>query len=204
MEQVVQTDGRENLLEAQSRGRGVLLLPLHMGPSSSAVGLTAHDFPTTVLFHKMPFEDLKELAFPNLMFDFLRLGEENAVRRAVDVLRRGECFAIFPEYDPRGQSGNKNYMSVPFFGAEVAGPLGPASISKIAKAPMVLMSLRRVGEAQFVLKYYPSIEPSSTGWTREDATLQIWRYVEEDLKIRGVGEWEMWFDFVKMTEMCRA
>lgn len=145
------------------------------------------------------FEELKALAFNSLAFNYDLLGQGNAVRSAVARLQKEECYAIFPEYDPRPESWGNIHSTLKLMGTNVYAPVGPASISKLSRAPMVVMSVRSQGARQYLQKYYPPIAPPKNREDIQLATHEIWRCIEEDSASRGPGEWEMWAEFDRMV-----
>ena len=197
--QVVQVEGVEHLNEAKRFGKGVLLVPFHVGPATATVAVVAHHIPVTALLRKMPFDELKSMAFPDLDFDHRILEKVDVVRSALEVLRQGGCFSIFPEFDPRREAREQSHVDVPFFGAQVRAPIGPAGISKISRSPIVPVSGKSLGGGKFVIKCYPVIPPPAKTCDRETVTLQIWETLKHDLKERGIGDWEMWIEFERMV-----
>lgn len=199
LSEAVAIEGIEHLDEARRFGKGVLLVPFHVGPATATVGIVAHHIKVTALLRKLPFEELRSVFFPELDFQHCVLEEVDVVRSALDVLRRGECFSMFPEYDPRREVRDQSHMDVPFFGARVRAPIGPAGISKIAKAPIVPVSGRSLGGGKYVVKYHPVIAPPVKPEDREVVTLEIWDTLKRDLLERGLGDWEMWMEFEHMA-----
>lgn len=190
---VVEEVGLAHLAAAQDEGRGVLLLPFHVGPSYATIGVVAHRMPLTTLFNHMNFQEIKDVAFPDLDFDGMQLGTDNAVRTAISVLRQKRAFCMFPEMDPRGV--DDRHIPVDFFGRPVHAPAGPATTSFLAKAPMVCFAATLAGDGHFQLRYYP---PIAAPGCRDDiipATHRIWSQLQEELGRGNVGEWEMWHEF---------
>lgn len=111
LDEVVAVEGGEHLDAALQGGRGVLALPLHVGASYVIPPVLAHRHPTRFVFNKMNFAELRERAFPSLDIDAFPLDEDSTFRHGLRFLRQGHVFAMFPEFDPRGQGGH--HVTVP-------------------------------------------------------------------------------------------
>lgn len=194
---VVEEVGLEHLAAATAEGRGVLLLPFHVGPSYATIGVAAHRTPLTTLFNHMNFQEIKDVAFPALDFEGLQLGTDNAVRTAISLLRQGRAFCMFPEMDPRGVGDH--HIPVDFFGRAVHAPVGPATTSYLAKAPMVCFAATLDGDGHFQLRYYPPIPAPRARDEIAGATHQIWNQLQVELGRGEVGEWEMWHEFDRIA-----
>jgi hypothetical protein len=195
-EQVVSVTGLEHLRHAQRQGDGVLALPLHVGPSYPIGPLMAHHIPVSLVFNRMNFAAIQELAFPSLDIEAHQLGSESTFRRALNTLRAGRAFSIFPELDPRGI--DDHHRRVPFLGTTVQAPLGPVLISRAAGAPMVPVSLRSSDDGRFELEYHEPISAPSSSADDAFALEELWSVIEATLLAGEFGEWEMWYEFDRM------
>lgn len=193
---VVAVKGLENLRDARNQGRGVLALPLHVGPSYPIGPLMAHHMPVSLVFNRMPFDAIQQLAFPSLDIEAHQLGSTSTFRRALTSLRSGRMFSIFPELDPRGIDGH--HRRVPFLGTTVQAPLGPILISRAAGAPMVPVSLRSTAAARYELEYHKPISPPRNSADDGRVLEELWSVIEDALLAGEFGEWEMWFEFDRM------
>ncbi|MGM7777793.1 lysophospholipid acyltransferase family protein [Arthrobacter sp. KNU-44] len=193
---VVDVDGREHLHEAASRGRGVIALPLHLGPSYVAIPMLAYEMPTTTLYNRMNFDEIRAASFPDLDFRGIRLGSTSAIRSAMEALSEGRIFSMFPELDPRGV--DEHHARIPFLGTTIMVPTGPILLSYASGAPMVPLTLRGIGDGRFRLKYHPAIPPPASPDDRRRSVLAVWDVIESELLAGDLGEWEMWFEFDRM------
>lgn len=185
---LVHIEGRHHLDEALGAGCGVLALPLHLGPSYVVPPILAHLHPTRFVFNRMNFAELKQNAFP--------VSDDMTFRRGLEALRAGQIFAMFPEYDPRGQKDR--HTTVSFLGGRIAVPEGPALLSRASGAPMLPVHLDAIGEGRFVLRIHPPLSaPESEAEVRAQV-LALWSLIEELLLDGRLGDWEMWTDFDRM------
>ncbi|MEZ2388939.1 lysophospholipid acyltransferase family protein [bacterium RCC_150] len=194
--EVVDIQGRSHLDEAVSTQRGVIALPLHLGPSYAAIPMLAHELPTTTLYNRMNFDDLKSTSFPGLDLRGIRLGTAPALRLGLSALREGRIFSMFPELDPRGV--DDHHVRIPFLGTTVMVPTGPVLLSQISGAPMVPLTLTGTGDNRFLLKYHPAIPPPASRHDLLPQMLTLWSVLETELLSGEIGEWEMWFEFDRM------
>lgn len=196
-DEVVDASGQEHLAEAKSHGRGVLLLPLHIGPSYAAIPLAAHFTPVKTLFNKMNFDEIKAWSCPDLEVQGMQLGSANAAMEAVRVLRQGDTFCMFPEMDPR-HTTDQHHVPVPFLGSQVLAPVGPIALSKMAGAPMLPVVLRTAGPGRFDFRFLAPLAPPRSREDMDARLLQLWELIEHELLRDHFGDWEMWFSFDKM------
>lgn len=193
---IVDVDGREHLVEAASNGRGVIALPLHLGPSYAAIPMLAHEMPTTTLFNRMNFDEIQAASFPELDFQGIQIGSTSAMRRGLSALREGRIFSMFPEMDPRGV--DEHHARIPFLGTSVMVPTGPIVLSHISGAAMVPVVLRSIGNGHFRLQYHRAIQPPESRHGLLGPLRRLWDVIESEILAGEVGEWEMWFDFDRM------
>lgn len=196
MGEVLEVDGMENLEAAASMGRGILALPLHVGPSYPIAPIMSHHGAVTAVFNRMNFDDMKELAFPDLPIEALQLDSSSVASRAIADLREGRIFSIFPELDPRGV--DRHHQVVPFLGTHVHAPSGPIVLARLAKAPLLPVSITGLGRGRFRLSYHEPLDPPASAAGTRDVLLRLWSLIENVVLNGEVGEWEMWFDFESM------
>lgn len=193
LDEVVEVRGGEHLEEAMEHGRGALALPLHFGASYVVPPIIAHRHPTRFVFNRMNFDELRDRAFPSLDVDAFAIDDDATFRKGLRALKDGLVFAMFPEYDPRGRG--RHHTVVPFLGASVVAPQGPALMSRAAGAAMLPMHLDRTGEAHFVLTIHPAIPAPTDDVEVQGSTVALWRLIERLILDGRAGDWEMWTDF---------
>ena len=194
--QVVEVRGLENLLEAARGGRGVLALPLHLGASYVVPSLLAHFCPTRLVFNRMNVKELRRLSFPDLDLVGYPLSDDLTFRRGLEALRAGHVFAMFPEYDPRGQ--RHRHEVVPFLGGRIAVPQGPVILSASSGAPMLPVHLDSSGDGRHVLHIHRPVTAPRGDSERCDALHEVWALIERLLLDGRLGDWEIWAAFESM------
>ena len=199
---VVEVVGRHHLHEAAGTGRGVIALPLHLGPSYAAIPMLAHEMPTTTLYNRMNFDEIQAVSFPDLDFRGIQLGSRSALRAGLSALREGRIFSMFPELDPRGV--DEHHVRVPFLGTTIMVPTGPVILSHMSRASMVPVVLKAVGGGRFQLTFHPAIVPPTSENALLNSLLDLWKVIESELLTGEIGEWEMWFEFDRMLPICRC
>jgi phosphatidylinositol dimannoside acyltransferase len=188
--------GNVEVLE-QARARGpVLLTPLHVGPCYASLGVLAHRFPLTTLYHDIPLDDLRDTWFEGVDLAGIKVPAENVMRDCLTVLGAGRSLSIFPELDPQGIG--PLHVPVPFMGTQVAAPTGTALIAQRAGATLVPYTFSRTGPARYAFHFADPIAAGEGEAGRVDFATQLFAYVEQTLLEQGPGRWEMWFEFERM------
>lgn len=196
-EQIVEVNGRDHLEAATSGKIGTIALPFHTGPSYPVGPLIALDHPTTMVFNRINFDELKSLINPALDAEAFSLDSTNVARAGIRALRRGRVFSIFPEVDPRGHGTHTT--RIPFLGTTVLAPLGPAIMSHISQAPILPASLSSNNDGTFVLTYHRPIMPPETKDELSVKTAEVWAQLEQVLLKGPVEDWEIWCEFNKLV-----
>lgn len=193
---VVEIVGREELDRARELNRGVLMLPLHLGPSYAIGPILAHLMPTRVVFNRMNFHEIQEFAFPDLPISGFQLEESSAFREGISALRENKAFSMFPELDPRGI--DRHHIRLEFLGTTVLAPTGPMLISHVAKAPILPVELTANGEGRFILKFHPMLDAPEKRDDVLETTKALWKTIHDAILAGPIGEWEMWHEFDRM------
>jgi lauroyl/myristoyl acyltransferase len=196
LSEVVRIEGREHLDAAIAAGSGVLALPLHLGASYVIPPLLGHIHPTRFVVNRMDVETLKRFAFPDLDVSAFAVDDASTFRRGLRALKAGQIFAMFPEYDPRGQG--HRHQEVEFLGASIKAPQGPALLSAAAGSPMIPMHLDGEEDGTFVLRIHEPIPAPSRAADDGSSIASLWRLIEDLLLDGRLGDWEMWTDFDHM------
>lgn len=195
-DEIVELVGTDELERARAMGRGVLVLPLHLGPSYPIGPILAHLIPTRLVYNRMNFDEIREIAFPDVPVSGFQLKDKSAFREGLTALRAQKAFAMFPELDPRGI--DRHHVRVPFLGTTVLAPTGPVMLSYAAQSPILVVDLSASGQGRFRLTFHPMIEAPKK---REDVvnTMNIlWATIHQMVLHGPTGEWEMWHEFDRM------
>jgi len=194
--EVIEVVGEKNLRAAQDRGNGVLVLPVHLGPSYVIAPVMSNHIATTTVFNRINFDEMKAATFPDLPVEGFSLDSGSAYRSGLSALRAGRAFSIFPEIDPRGI--DDHHERIPFLGTTVMAPTGPVIISKAARAPMVPVAIESNGDGTFTMTYHEPIEPPSSRDEVSARLLDVWSAIENTLVTGEPSDWEIWIEFDRM------
>lgn len=192
-DEVVEVEGAEHLHEQLDKGRGVVVLPLHFGPSYAIPPLLGHFASTRFAFNRMNSDSLKALAFPQLDVEAFDVNDDATFLRGFRALRENRAFALFPELDPRGQE--RNHLRVPFLGTSVLAPSGPVALARRAGAPLLPVVLDSKGDGRFILRFLEAIDPPETPFDDEAVLRRLWVTIGDVAKAGRLGDWEMWLEF---------
>lgn len=193
---VVDTQGGHHLSRALADG-GVLVLPLHLGPSYVIPPLLAHHAPTRLVFNRMAFAELRAAAFPELDIDAVAIDEGRTFATGLRTLRDGGIFAMFPELDPRGQG--LRHRPVPFLGTRALAPEGPMVLAQAARCPVVPAVLDSHGDGRFTLRFDAPIVVDRGDDALATALADLWSIIEGHV-LQRLGDWEMWVEFDRMVD----
>jgi lauroyl/myristoyl acyltransferase len=154
-------DGREKLLAAKAQGRGAIIVTGHLGYWSlgpfvmekSGVGAP------TMAMAEEPNQKLYafEQQFRKKWRIIYTTGSPFSSLELASVLRRGELVGMHLDRHTGG-----SFVRVPFFGKEAAFPLGPATLARATRAPLVPVFMVREGAKGFRAKAEDPIEVAHT------------------------------------------
>lgn len=193
--EVLETTGLHHLTDALQAGSGVLVAPLHLGPSYVIPPLLAFHARTRLVFNRMNFAAIRQAAFPDLDVDAVGIDDGRTFATGLRTLRDGGVFAMFPELDPRGQG--LRHRPTSFLGATVAAPQGPVLLAQAARAPIVPALLDSHGDGRFTLRFDTPIHIGRGTTTADDALDALWSVIAHHVR-RRLGDWEMWIEFDRM------
>jgi KDO2-lipid IV(A) lauroyltransferase len=182
----VEMEGWEHFEAAYRRGKGVILVTMHMGHWDLAgAAIALRGYPVTAIV-----EDIAPPRLNAIVQDARRaLGIEviaatslsrdlAAAARVLRVLRRGQVLALMVD-----EPEKERQLAVRFLGVETMVPAGPAALALATGAPIVPGVLVRASKRRYKGLIGSPIEPGSNG-NREEA-LQV-------LSQRVVGAFEPW------------
>ena len=193
----VDISGRENLDDALSDGKGVILVALHLGSwemGAALVGALGYELSVIALEH------------PNKRINNF-FNSQRAVN-GVDSISTGvnvkNCFKILKKNQMVAIAADKGYtatgVEVDFFGKKTLLPRGAAVISLRTKAPIVFTVLTREKGDKFRLVLERPIRYSSTGDSDSDVKGLIGEYVKLFEKYISAYP-EQWYAFGKIWDL---
>ena len=163
-------DGREHIAEALSRGRGVILISMHVGgwEVATAVPKEVVPVPTTAIVTDdclaWAVEGLRMRAGLEIMYD------SEPVSKAARLLRAGEAILVLGDYAKEGMRTH----AVRLLDAVAELPAGPAALARLCGTPLVPFSVLPVAPRRWHVDIEPLLEPPARdeGEAGERALLQ--------------------------------
>lgn len=162
--------GREHVLDALARGRGVLLVSTHLGGWEVATALAREvvPVPTTVIvtddWLAWAVAGLRVRAGLGLVYD------SEPVSRAARLLREGEALLVLGDY---AKEWMRTYL-VRLLDGEAELPAGIAVLSRLCRAPVVPFTVLPVALRRWRIEIEPPLDPPARhgGTAAEKALLQ--------------------------------
>jgi Kdo2-lipid IVA lauroyltransferase/acyltransferase len=154
-------EGREKLLAAQAQGRGAIVVTGHLGYwsiSPFVMERTGVSAPTMAMAEE-PNSRLHrwEQQFRKKWKVVYTTGSPFASLELAAVLRRGEVVGMHIDRIVGG-----SFIKLPFFGKEAPFPLGPATLARATRAPLVPVFMVREGKKGFRARTEDPIEVAHT------------------------------------------
>ena len=180
----LKVQGWENLEEARSLGKGVLVVSCHMGSYEVAAAIWSATL-TPVSFFAEELE-------PRALFEWYRetrarLGisvltlDHGGIRKVLDALKDQEIVITAIDRDITGTG-----HLMPFFGRPAPIPLGPAAIALRLGTPLLPACVYRMPDDTYMVVGAPPVYARSTGDARADQVrvtqqllAQIERFIEQ-------------------------
>ena len=182
-------EGEENLEEARSMGRGILITSGHWGAfeiGSYWIGLELGKLHILERHQSNPF----------IHRDVLRLRERTgnelvprtgSARKILSILRSGGALAVLTDQRVAASAG----ALVPFLGEAAWTPVGPAGLASIAGSPVVPLLVDSRPGGRYRIRFAPPILPEDRGG---EAAVRLTLRLQEGLEeaIRDRPELWMW------------
>ena len=183
-------EGDEHLLAAIGEGRGLVLVTAHLGNWELGGRLIASRLqrPTHVIVAAEADPGVERfLRGGQSPINFVRRGDPRAMVPLVGALRRGEVVALQGDR----ALGTRGDVTVEFFGAPAAFPLGPFVLARAARVP-ILPAFCLLGRD---LRYTVVIaEPIQVALGEETVALARWAGILETAVRRAPEQWFNFFD----------
>lgn len=193
---VVDLGNVDVLDDAVRAGRGVVLLPLHIGPAYASLPVLAARWPITTMYHQLRLDELRRSFFPRVDLAGIQVPGTGLLGRCVEVLESGRVLSMFPELDPAGP--NRMHVPVDFLGTTVLAPGGPVALAQRRGAQLVPYVFRRTAPARYRFEFLGRLSCGEGEQARRETTAEIFGLVERCLLAGAPGGWEMWAEFDEM------
>lgn len=191
LEDRLKGSGWENLDKAFQRGKGVLLVSIHLGNWEVAgAAIASRGYRVSAVSETVGNERINRLAIDfraKLGIELIPM--EFALKRVYKALRRNEGVGLVTDRPLLPDEG----VPVEFFGQCIAWPSGPAILALRTGATIVTGYLVRDSDDRYVGEIYPPLEFEVTGDHDRDVQLITQRVVsiQEDLIRRYPDQWYM-------------
>lgn len=191
LEDRLQGSGWENLDQAFQRGKGVLLVSIHLGNWEVAGAAIANrGYRVSAVSETVGNERINRLAIDfraKLGIELIPM--EYALKRVYKALRRNEGVGLVTDRPLLPDEG----VPVEFFGQCIAWPSGPAILALRTGATIVTGYLVRDSQDRYLGEIYPPMDFEVTGDHDRDVQVITQRVVsiQEDLIRRFPDQWYM-------------
>lgn len=164
VDKIVTVEGEENLKQALSEGRGVLIMTGHFGNwEMLARWFTTHGYPLNVVARDARVKNASK------MLEETRRGSGanvllrgNAARGVLQHLKRNELIGILPDQ-------NAIDVFAPFFGLPTGTVDGPAVFHLKTQAPLVFSWCVRTPDNRYHITFEPPVVHPASGDKQADA-----------------------------------
>lgn len=187
----IRIHGEENLLEALSRGKGVILLTAHFGNwEYTAAALAAKNFPMNAIGAEQRDRRITELVVSlRSACGVKTMSKGFDLKSAIRCLREGQILGILLDQD-----FGTNGIVVPFLGIPASTPFGPVKMAdKIGSAVVPTFIIRRDDGYSHDLYILPLLDEAGGLPFGEDveASLSLCNEILGEWIRRYPGQW-MW------------
>lgn len=180
--------------EALKKGKGVIVVSAHMcNWELAALAMAFSDYPISVVAY--PHRDKRINDYFNYQresrgIEVIPVGK--AAKRCIENLRANKIIALVGDREFT-QSG----LIIDFFGKETLIPKGPATLSILTGAPIIMGFVIREKEDNFVFIFEKLVEPKPTGDKEKDIfnlTRKFLNVIENYIR-QYPGQWLMFRKF---------
>lgn len=193
-DQIADTTRQHNLdalIEADSQGRGVLILSLHAG-NWEWMGLAVPLFhrPISVVARPLDWPSVESIVAEwRVKTGNAALSRHNSIRKIISCLKNGELVAILLDQSTDWYEG----VWVDFFGRPTCTVKLMARLAATTGTPVVPAYNYRAPDGKFDVYYGPIIQPINTGDTTRDVweATQAYSSAMEEIIRRHPEQW-MW------------
>jgi KDO2-lipid IV(A) lauroyltransferase len=180
----VEVVGHRNVIDALTRGKGVIITSSHIGNWELGAVVLAH---LGHQVHAVAGVQLGRWLAPAVRDAKSELAvhtirPEDGYRKLWRALSRNDLLALMVDGDIFGQG-----VSLPFFDREVRWPAGPGVLSKRTGAPVVSGYCRRLSAGKFRVVLEPMLDPDQFD-TAEELNLAIAATTQRQIR-ENIEQW---------------
>ncbi len=187
--------GIENLIEAQSKGRGTVIATAHLGPYELASAcLASMDHLGYSVYGMMEDLDpkvLEALATYRAATGMQLINIKDGLRATYRVLNEGHIVCLVAD---RAVGDTKGTIEMPFAGGRRAVPTGPAVFAQGTGAALItaFASPNPGGKARYVMEFHPPLYAEGRGAEERE---RLMRVVVERMSAAVRRDPDQWFVF---------
>ena len=187
--------GIENLIEAQSKGRGTVIATAHLGPyelASACLASMDHlGYTTYGMMEDLDPKVLEALATYRAATGMQLINIKDGLRATYRVLGEGHIVCLVGD---RVVGDTKGTMEVPFAGGRRAVPTGPAVLAQGTGAALVtaFTSPNPGGKARYMIQFDPPIYAEGRGSEERERLMKV---IVERMSAEVRRNPDQWFVF---------
>ena len=148
-------DGNEHIINANEKGRGMILVTPHLGAWEAAALYGAANFGMTCLYRPLRMPQLEDLVrnTSNRLGATYVPATSGGIRVLYAALRKGGTVAILPDQEPQAGTG----IFAPFFGVPAYSMIFLSRLAARTGAPMVFAWCERLSFGRgYILHFRPA------------------------------------------------
>ena len=161
----VEFEGLDVLREAQAKGKGVILMGMHLSTLDICGAALGRYVPFDVMYRRNKNLMLEAVMTNGREQNFPEAIERNDIRRVIKNLKNGHIVWYGPDQD----YGRRNAIFSPFFGVSAATITATSRIAKITGSPVVSFShFRNPETGKYSVRISPPLEDFPSDSERDD------------------------------------
>lgn len=177
LEDRVTITGLENLRNAASKGRGVLLVGMHFSTLDLCGAALAQKFPFHIMYRRNKNRLMEETMKAGRNKNYPNSIERSEIRAVVKSLKAGNVVWYGPDQD----YGRQHSVFAPFFDIPAATITATSRITAMANCAVVVFKHRRTENNLYQIDLSPELADYPSGDDAKDAT-RINQLVEEAIR----------------------
>lgn len=177
--------GIEHLEKAKGKGKGVLLIGMHLNTLDVASRVIGEMMPLSAVYRPVKNPVVETLVSHGRGGNIEHYIDRMALRQLLRVLKAGKVVW----YAPDQNYGNREAVFAPFFGVPTATITATSRIARMSSAALVPVSHFRLPGGQYEIVFGPEISNFPSGDDIEDATV-INKIIENE--VRKAPEQYLW------------
>ncbi len=183
----VTIEGAEHLRAAAARGKGVILLGMHLATLDLCGAALAREISFHVMYRPNKNPLIERIMTRGRARNFAGVVHREDMRGVLGCLKAGGILWYGPDQD----YGPQHSIFAPFFGRDAATITATARIARITGSPVVVFShYRSADERGYTVHLSPSLADFPTGDEVADAT-RINGLVEDAIRVAPAQYWWM-------------